>query len=306
MPKNKPDLLAEVQAAEKAVQLITSLVKDWPQFDTDEQVNGGDAVEYLEGMRNDAIAILTSIGYNVTKMRTDALHEGISYENLTVDLRSILDKTIATATSKPIPSGAAGEVKPTYDFEQLVAAAEASFTPLVRGNAVISGIEGRDAKTGESLTLGYYANPEASGVTVYVQHGAYTPEDQPEPELDAIAFEYFEIRPGFEDAEGCVASYRDEEEYASAKANHVGYIVREFWTLYGMSSGDLHAVYIGDFRTKAQAHQVMNAILAPMANAMGSIGAVIDNGGVDDDGTLNRAHDALEDFINQCSNSERV
>lgn len=70
-----------------------------------------------------------------------------------------------------------------------------------------------------------------------------------------------------------------------------------FWTLYGRDGEGL-ATAIGDFTTFDAAHQVMNALIAPMAAARDLI----------HDHPLNadRAADDLDDFINQCSTEERL
>ena len=79
-----------------------------------------------------------------------------------------------------------------------------------------------------------------------------------------MKFEYFEIRPCIEDRDG-VDSFRDEEEF-TMRAAVMPEGARSFWTLYGIDPEGL-GFAIGDFTTKADAHEIMNAILAPMAEA---------------------------------------
>lgn len=132
-----------------------------------------------------------------------------------------------------------------------------------------------------------------------------------------MKFEYFEIRPCIETftrladqtEEGSIDSFRSEENYQAALStiDASGTSYKTFWTLYGIDPEGL-GFAIGDFTTKADAHQIMNAILAPMAEARD----LIDDNAETDDGKggvvtgPERASVILTDFINQCSNAERI
>lgn len=132
-----------------------------------------------------------------------------------------------------------------------------------------------------------------------------------------MKFQYFEVRPCIETftrladqtEEGSVDSYRSEEDYeaALAQAEASGNRFNAFWTLYGIDSEGL-GFAIGDFTTEEAAHEIMNAILAPMAEARDTLDAGDRNNvGVDVlRQRIDRASSMLEDFINQCSNSERI
>jgi hypothetical protein len=139
-----------------------------------------------------------------------------------------------------------------------------------------------------------------------------------------MKFQYFEIRPcvehdgetySFTGARTFIATIGDEvhtPEGAVAEAmdfiaDQDGEAGEVFWTLYGRDEAGL-AVAIGDFATWAAADEVMNAILAPMAEARDQLNAgqsLTRNHA----GLVNRidaASATLEDFINQCSNSDRI
>ena len=131
-----------------------------------------------------------------------------------------------------------------------------------------------------------------------------------------MKFQYLEVRPCI-DIGGNVVSYTDEEEFHSKVAELSAAKLRRplrfktFWTLYGRhdaGGGIFAATAIGDFPSKQSAHEIMNAILAPMAAARDKI-----RDGADeerDNGLVitaaERAACDLEDFINQCSNMERI
>lgn len=184
--------------------LIGTIVTDWPQFDTNEPVNGGDAVEWIEAKRSEARELLRRIGI--------------------------------TEKEKPI-------------------------------------------------------------------------------ERPPMAFEYYEVLPCIEWEGGDVDSYRTEDERQEAlKSNLTSspalYVNRDFYTLYGLYSDGadgLLSIAIGDFTLKADAMEVMNAILAPMAKARNELlkGARI----ATDIGSLRAGisdvANALDDVINQSSNGER-
>ena len=91
-----------------------------------------------------------------------------------------------------------------------------------------------------------------------------------------MKFEYLEIRPCIE-TKGEVISYIDEREFLAELARRKSIIrkiggrsFKSFWTLYGRhddGKGVFLATAIGDFPTKADALEIMNAILAPMIAA---------------------------------------
>lgn len=142
----------------------------------------------------------------------------------------------------------------------------------------------------------------------------------PSPPSPPIAFEYFEIRPCIERG-GSVDSFLSEQEYRVALDQYEsdfrihGRLFKAFWTIYGRYDHAkphkaMLALAIGDFATKEDAHEVMNAILAPMAAARdlirdkGETVLAVSNG-IQIKAYM-RAADDLEDFINQCSNPERI
>ncbi|WPE19911.1 hypothetical protein [Shinella zoogloeoides] len=132
-----------------------------------------------------------------------------------------------------------------------------------------------------------------------------------------MAFSYFEVRPCIETytrladqiEHGNVDSFRSEEEYAAAlaQAEAGGERFKAFWTIFGIDR-EGPGFAIGDFTTKAAAHEIMNAILAPMAAARDTLDAgsrsstpitvLCDR--------IDAASNLLEDFINQSSNMERI
>jgi hypothetical protein len=130
-------------------------------------------------------------------------------------------------------------------------------------------------------------------------------------------FQYLEVRPCIETytrladqtEEGSIDSYRSEEDYAKAleAVEKRGERYKTFWTLYGVDQEGL-GFAIGDFTTKDAAHEIMNAIIAPMAAARDKIrdGEDEDRGNGSFITAAERAACDLEDFINQCSNMERI
>ena len=130
-----------------------------------------------------------------------------------------------------------------------------------------------------------------------------------------MKFEYLEVRPCIE-TDGETVSYTDETEFNNevSRLESVALIraisFKAFWTLYGRYDfeGQFLAMAIGDFDDKKSAHTVMNAILAPMAAARDLIDDNVDIQGKD--GAFVTGHERasalLADFINQCSNEERV
>lgn len=140
------------------------------------------------------------------------------------------------------------------------------------------------------------------------------------PPKAPIAFEYFEVRPCIARG-GHIDSYGNEEEYLAALANYesdyqrLGRVFKTFWTIYGRYDHvkphkEMLALAIGDFTKKEDAHEVMNAILAPMAAARdlirdkGETVLEVQNG-IQIKAYMRAASD-LDDFINQCSNMERI
>ena len=135
-----------------------------------------------------------------------------------------------------------------------------------------------------------------------------------------MEFEYLEVRPCIE-IKGEVSSYLDEDEF-NRERDRLSSVrlwrrlkFNTYWSLYGRYSEktpdgktQFLAMAIGDFASKEDAHEVMNAILAPMAKARDLID---DNVEIESDrGAVvtgpERASALLEDFINQCSNHERI
>jgi hypothetical protein len=129
---------------------------------------------------------------------------------------------------------------------------------------------------------------------------------------DGMRFDFFEVRPCISEPEiapnGIVSeqitSFIDEDEFEDAlsklAADDANY--RAFWAVYGRyddGNGDMLVMAIGDFMTKEDAHEVMNAILAPMAAARDLL--------VDYDGDTcgQEAHDILASIIDQSSKMER-
>ncbi len=133
-----------------------------------------------------------------------------------------------------------------------------------------------------------------------------------------MKFKFYEIRPCVEH-EGETYSFLGEPVYHSGIGGNVhtptgaldeaaNFYARNggeiFWTLYGRDEEGL-ACAIGDFNHFSQALDVLNAILAPMAEARD---AVIDRAGCtepDPQDLLEIAND-LDDVINQSTNAERL
>lgn len=126
-----------------------------------------------------------------------------------------------------------------------------------------------------------------------------------------MKFKFYEIRPCVEH-EGETYSFLGEPVYHSGIGGDVhtkdgamreaaGFYARNggeiFWTLYGRDEDGL-VTAVGDFKTFAAALDVLNAILAPMAEARDLIY----------EDALNADHVAgnLDDIINQSSNAERL
>lgn len=140
-----------------------------------------------------------------------------------------------------------------------------------------------------------------------------------------MRFEYLEIRPAIEIRNivhhwAETKSYDNEAEFevdlAGAKTcDDVGFSFKAFWTLYGRyddptpdGKSQFLAMAIGDFPSKDDAHKIMNAILAPMAAARDALDAGSRFMATEGDllGRIDSASKMLDDFINQCSNMERI
>jgi hypothetical protein len=123
-----------------------------------------------------------------------------------------------------------------------------------------------------------------------------------------MRFQYFEIRPCVDFGDH-IESYLGEPEFLATIGDKVctpegaerqaeearaaaGITKPVFWTIYGRDEEGL-AMAVGDFATFAGADEIMNAILAPMAEARDATEQF-------------QASGILEDFINQCSNSDRI
>jgi hypothetical protein len=133
--------------------------------------------------------------------------------------------------------------------------------------------------------------------------------DQLSPTMrNALAFEYYEVRPCIE-RDHQVTSYRDEDEFAAelARGQMSGREFRIFWSLYGVDRSFTTA--IGDFVSKDAAHEVMNAILAIPAAARKAIHAgnlTKRSPKITPHAFASSAADWLDDLINQSSNKERI
>lgn len=130
-----------------------------------------------------------------------------------------------------------------------------------------------------------------------------------------MRFQYFEIRPCV-DCGAYTRSFLGEPEFHASISDHVHTpenaeaeareFQREnggefFWTLYGRDEEGL-AMAIGNFTTLDAAYEIMNAILAPMVAARDKIRDAAEGYSAD----VYRVADDLDDFINQCSNTERL
>ena len=139
-----------------------------------------------------------------------------------------------------------------------------------------------------------------------------------------MKFQYFEIRPCVSDGDE-TRSFLGEPEFIATIGDRVctplGALAEAqaycrsseidpstiFWTIYGRDEEN-HAVAVGDFGSRAAADEVMNAILAPMAAArdlIQELGAEPAPDGSPWKAYERAAHD-LDDFINQCSNGDRI
>jgi hypothetical protein len=121
--------------------------------------------------------------------------------------------------------------------------------------------------------------------------------------MTELAFEYLEIRPCVRTVDD-VISFPTWEEFREAE--EAGEASDPFFTLYGRSGGEAHA--IGDFTTFEYAQQIMWAIYSPLLKAR----TMIEEGEpkeVQPGLFITPAEQALsilEDAINQCSNEERL
>ena len=142
---------------------------------------------------------------------------------------------------------------------------------------------------------------------------AIAPNPAPAP-TGSPRCEYFEIRPCLE-YEDVLLSFDDYDEFdaamGTAAASRKSF--RVFWTLYAMlrdpapkgtPAPGFHAQAIGDFASREAAFAMMDAINAPLAHIHELLS---DYGNGDADrGAVSKARDIAEDFLNQCTNSERV
>lgn len=125
---------------------------------------------------------------------------------------------------------------------------------------------------------------------------------------DTLAFEYYEVRPCI-DRDRQVRSFRDEDAFHTevARAQTDAKEFRVFWSLYGVDRNT--ATAIGDFVSKAAAHEAMNAILAiPAAgrNALQDQQSGTDTTRERLAQTVRVTADWLDDMINQSSNHQRI
>lgn len=174
-----------------------------------------------------------------------------------------------------------------------------SVDAMMRAEEFIRGFEDDDIQEGipEILAGLRAAISKATGVPFEIEK-----QKAKEP----TRFDYFEVRPCIEvEGRGSVESFTSEDEFYDAITKLAGAPHKHFWTIYGIESGI--ATAIGDFSTKAAAHNVMDAIIAPMASARDLIrdGDNVQKPGVTITAAEKAAND-LDDFINQCSNADRI
>lgn len=136
--------------------------------------------------------------------------------------------------------------------------------------------------------------------------------------MPAMAFEYLEIRHCIFEVDGEVHSFTDEGEYEATRARLASDDARftAAWSLYGRyadEAGQFIAMAIGDFTEKDDAFAVMNAILAPMAQARDELLDANRNFDLDDTGkrrayltAIQDVTNDLTDFIAQSSDRERL
>ncbi len=135
--------------------------------------------------------------------------------------------------------------------------------------------------------------------------------------MPQMAFEYLEVRHCIYLEDEC-RSFTDEAEYDKELADLSKFYsdLGTGWTLYGRYTdvaGQFLAMAIGDFTEKDDAFAVMNAILAPMAQARDALSEVCSDLDLDDKASrrifLNGIGDVrndLTDFIAQSSDRERL
>lgn len=135
-----------------------------------------------------------------------------------------------------------------------------------------------------------------------------------------MKFELFEIRPCVEH-DGNTQSFLGEPEWhegigdtvctpegagREAEAYRAAHDAKPvFWTLYGRCQEGL-ATAIGDFTSFEDANEVMNAILAVMAEARDVLNHHLGEPIEAIRTKANSAQATLDDFINQCTNNERL
>ena len=136
--------------------------------------------------------------------------------------------------------------------------------------------------------------------------------------MPAMAFEYLEVRSCIYLDDDEVMSYTEEAsfELACSGLSADGTIFSTGWALYGRyvdEAGQFLAMAIGDFSEKDDAFKVMNAILAPMAQARDELLDAARNFDLDDVGKRRACLTAIQDvtndltdFIAQSSDHERL
>lgn len=178
-----------------------------------------------------------------------------------------------------------------------------SVDAMVRAEAFISGFEGDELQEGILEIL--------SGLRAAISKATGVPFEIQKPKAkEPTCFDYFEVRPCIEvEGSGSIESFTSEDEFYDAITKLAGAPHKHFWTIYGMESGI--ATAIGDFATKAAAHNVKDAMIAPMAKARDLIrygeGNQMTPRFVKDKlEDMERVACDLDDFINQCSNADRI
>ena len=130
-----------------------------------------------------------------------------------------------------------------------------------------------------------------------------------------MGYRHYEIRPCVEDNTGATCNFVGEQQWSDEIGDYVctaeaalaaaeEYRAKYpgcgdvFWTLYGHDGEELTQA-IGDFVSFASAMEVMNSILAPMAEARDAIRT-------GDLSTALSCADDLDDIINQSTNELRL
>lgn len=127
--------------------------------------------------------------------------------------------------------------------------------------------------------------------------------------MSSRIFQYYEVRPVIEEADRECISFTDEGDFQAeaARRRAAGEDIQTFWTIYGIDAEGL-SLAVCDMSKKEDAQGALHAMLAPMAAARD----LLDAGSRGHTGTeelrrrIEKASALLEDFINQCSNEERI